>query len=213
MPPRLRRTPWWPVVLLLLVAVGGGWWNTTSAHGTILDDATDAAVGPRDVYFGARHYAVGADGIFDIPNLPRGAKVSIIATGYAKTDFSPEQTEIRLTTSIITTQVNDAVSGKGVPNPKARIGDAQIGSGTPDGSMAIAPAPQKGTAILICAKDHASQTITSGAPTVTVALQPQPGSDCPPLPSPSPVPTPIGQTPSPSPAASPAATASPSPSP
>ena len=213
MPPRIRRTPWWPLALLVVVAVGGGWWNTTTARGTIVDDTTGKPVAPRDVSFGDRHYAVGIDGVFDIPNLPRGAKVSIVATGYAKTDFTSDQTEVRLTTSIITTQVNDAVSGKGVPSPKARIGDAQVGSGTPDGSMVIAPAPQKGTAILICAKDHASQTINAGEPTVTVVLQPQPGSDCPPLPSPSPVPTPAGQTSSPSPAASASPSASPSPSP
>lgn len=203
---RIRRTPWWPFALLLVVAIGGGWWNTTSAHGTIVDDSTGQPVAPRDVSFGNRHYAVGADGVFDISNLPRGAQVTVIATGYAKTDFGADQTEVRLTTSIITLQVNDAISGKGVASPKARNGDAQVGSGTPDGSMVIAPAPQKGTSIVICAKDHAPQTITAGSPSVTVALQPQAGSDCAPLP------TPVGQTPSPAPTPSGSPVASPTPS-
>lgn len=209
MSPRLRRTPWWPLALLLVVTVGAGWWNTTSAHGTIVDDTTGKPVAPRDVSFGDRHYAVGADGVFSIPNLPRNAKVTVIANGYARTDFAPNQTEVRLTTAVITTQVNDAVSGKGVASPKARIGNAQVGNGTVDGSMVIAPAPQKGTAILICAKDHEPQTINAGAPTVVVVLQPQPGADCPPLPTPSPKPTPSGQTPAPSPAVSPSPTKSP----
>ena len=205
----IARWPGWPLLALLVVTIVGGWWNTQSAHGTIVDDATGTPVAPRDVSFGGRHYAVGADGVFDIPNLPRGAKVTILATGYAKTEFTADQAEVRLVTSIITAQVNDAVSGKGVTNPKARIGDAQVGSGTADGSMVIAPAPQKGTAILICAKDFAPETITSGAPTVTVTLKPLAGGDCPRLPTPSPAPTPSGQTPSPSQSASPTPSKSP----
>ncbi|HTH71466.1 MAG TPA: hypothetical protein VL493_09315 [Candidatus Saccharimonadales bacterium] len=209
----LLKGPWWPMLVLIVVAVAGGWWDTQSAHGVIVDDTTGKPVLPQDVSFGSRHYAVGADGVYDVPNLPRGAKISIIASGYAKADVPADQTEVRLTTSIITTQVNDSVSGKGVPNPHARIGDHEVGSGTPDGSMVIAPAPTKGTAILICAKDYEPTTITSGAPDVTVVLTPLAGADCAPLPTPSPVPTPSGQTPSPSPTASPAASPSASPSP
>ena len=210
---QLRKGPWWPLALLIVVAVGGGWENTQSAHGVIVDDATGTPVTPQDVSFGSRHYAVGADGVYDVPNLPRGAKITIIGSGYARADVPADQAEVRLTTSIITTQVNDSVSSKGVPNPHARIGDTEVGSGTPDGSMVIAPAPDKGTAILICAKDYEPLTITAGAPDVTVALTPLAGADCAPLPTPSPVPTPVGQTPSPSPAASPSASPSPSGSP
>jgi len=209
---QLRKGPWWPMLLLLAVALIGGWVNTVPAHGVIVDDATGNPVVPQDVSFGARHYPVGADGVYDIANLPRGARITIIASGYARADVPAEQTEVRLTTSIISVQVNDAATAAGapvpVPNPHARIGDTEVGSGTTSGSMAIAPAPTKGTQILICAKDYASATITSGPPDVVVTLQKQPGSDCPPLPTPSPAPTPVGQTPSPSPSGSPSPTPS-----
>lgn len=216
MPLHLRRAPWAPVLALLLVTLIGGWLNTESARATVVSDATGEVVAPptlRDVYFGNRHYRVGADGVYEAPNLPRGAKITIVANGYARTDAKASDTEVRLVTSIITTQINDADNGIGVPNPKARIGDTQPGNGTTSGSMVIAPAPPKDTEILICAKDYASTTIKSGAANITVTLKKSPGSDCPPLP------TPVGQTPAPSPAASPlpspavAPTPTPSPSP
>jgi len=218
MPPQIVRSPWAPVLALLLVTLVGGWLNSESARATVVSDATGEVVAPptlRDVFFGNRHYRVGEDGVYTAPNLPRGAKITIVANGYARTDASASDTEVRLVTAIITTQINDADSGVGVPNPKARVGDAQVGSGTPSGSMVLAPAPAAGTEILICAKDYASTTIKSGAANITVTLKKSPGSDCPPLP------TPVGQTPAPSPAVSPASspagspapTASPSPSP
>jgi len=191
---------------LLLVTLLGGWLNTESAKTTVVSDATGEVVAPptlRDVFFGARHYAVGADGVYTAPNLPRGAKITIIANGYGRTDANASDTEVRLTTAIISTQINDADTGTGVPSPKARVGDAQVGSGTASGSMVIAPAPPKDIDILICAKDYASTTIKSGSASVTVTLKKSPGSDCPPLPSPSPLPTQVGQTPAPSPSASP----------
>lgn len=200
MPLYLRRAPWAPVLALLLVTLIGGWLNTESARATVVADATGEVVAPptlRDVFFGNRHYRVGADGVYEAPNLPRGAKITIVANGYARTDANASDTEVRLVTSIITTQINDADNGIGVPNPKARVGDAQVGNGTPSGSMVIAPAPPKDTEILICAKDYASTTIKSGAANITVTLKKSPGSDCPPLP------TPVGQTPAPSPAVSP----------
>jgi hypothetical protein len=98
----------------------------------------------------------------------------------------------------------------------------QPGNGTTSGSMVIAPAPPKGTEILICAKDYASTTITSGVANITVTLKKSPGSDCPALPTPAPLPTAPGQpgqtgqpaqSAAPSPAVSPAPMPSPSPSP
>lgn len=210
MPHHLRRAPWAPVLALLLATLVGGWLNTESARATVVADATGEIVAPptlRDVFFGSRHYRVGPDGVYEAPNLPRGAKITIIANGYARTDANASDTEVRLTTSIITTQINDADNGIGVPNPKARVGDAQVGNGTPSGSMVIAPAPPKDTEILICAKDYASTTIKSGAANVTVTLKKSPGSDCPPLP------TPAGQTPAPSPAVSPVPSPAVSPTP
>ena len=214
MPRRLTRTPWLPFLALLLVTLVGGWLTTESARATVVSDATGEVIAPptlRDVFFGDRHYRVGDDGVYTAPNLPRGAKITIVANGYAKTDANASDTEVRLATAIITTQINDADAATGVPNPKARVGDAQVGSGTPSGSMVIAPAPPKGTDILICAKDYASTTIKSGSANITVTLKKSPGSDCAPLP------TPAGQTPSPaptpsrSPAVSPTPSATPSP--
>ena len=210
MPAHIRRTPWAPVLALLLVTLVGGWLNTESARATVVSDATGEIVAPptlRDVFFGNRHYRVGADGVYDAPNLPRGAKITLVANGYARTDANASDTEVRLTTAIITTQINDADTGTGVPSPKARIGDTQPGNGTPSGSMVIAPAPPKDTEIFICAKDYASTTIKSGAANITVTLKKSPGSDCPPLP------TPVGQTPAPSPAVSPAPSPAVSPTP
>ena len=209
MPSHLRRAPWLPVVALILVTLVGGWLNTESARATVVSDATGEVVAPptlRDVFFGNRHYRVGDDGVYTAPNLPRGAKLTIVANGYARTDANASDTEVRLTTAIITTQINDADSGVAVPNPKARVGDASVGNGTPSGSMVIAPAPPKDTDILICAKDYASATIKTGSANVTVTLKKSPGSDCPPLP------TPVGQSPSPAPAPSGAPAASPTPS-
>jgi len=211
MSPHIRRLPWWPLAILLLVMIVGGWLNTESARAIVVSDATGEVVAPptlRDVYFGNRHYAVGADGVYTAPNLPRGAKITVIANGYAKTDANASDTEVRLITSIISTQVNDE-TGAPVPNPKARLGDAQVGSGTASGSMVIAPAPPKDTEILVCAKEYASTTIKSGSANITVVLKKSAGSDCPPLPTPSPAPTPVGQSPSPSPAATPSPSTSP----
>ena len=219
MPPQIVRSPWAPVLALLLVTLVGGWLNTESARATVLSDATGEVVAPptlRDVFVGNRHYRVGDDGVYTAPNLPRGAKITIVANGYARTDANASDTEVRLITAIITTQINDADSGVAVPNPKARVGDAQPGNGTPSGTMVIAPAPPRDTDILICAKDYASTTIKSGAANVTVTLKKSPGSDCPALPTPIPAPTAPGQSPqspAPSPAVSPAPTASPSPAP
>ena len=201
---------------MLLVTLIGGWLNTESARATVVSDATGEVVAPptlRDVFFGNRHYRVGSDGVYEAPNLPRGAKITLVGNGYARTDANASDTEVRLNTVIITTQVNDADTGTGVPSPKARVGDNQPGNGTPSGSMVIAPAPPKGTDILICAKDYAATSIKSGAANITVTLKKSPGSDCPALPTPSPAPTPVGQTPAPSPAISPAPTPSSSPRP
>ena len=204
------------MLALLLVMLLGGWLNTESARATVVSDATGEVVAPptlRDVFFGNRHYRVGSDGVYEAPNLPRGAKITLVANGYARTDANASDTEVRLNTALITTQVNDADTGAGVPNPKARVGDIQPGNGTASGSMVIAPTPPKGTEILICAKDYASTTIKAGAANVTVTLKKEAGADCPPLPSPSAAPTPVGQTPKPSPAVSPTPTPSPSPAP
>ena len=216
MPSSLRRAPWAPVLTLLLITLVGGWLNTESARATVVAAATGEVVAPptlRDVFFGGRHYRVGADGVFEAPNLPRGARITVVANGYARTEVGAGDTEVRLSTAIITSQINDADTGAPVPNPKARVGDTQPGNGTTSGSMVIAPAPPAGTEILVCAKDYAATTIMSGAANVTVTLKKTPGSDCPALPTPSPAPTPVGQTPAPSPVASPTPPASPSPSP
>ena len=216
MPHQITRAPWAPVLALLLVTLVGGWLNTESARATVLSDATGDVVAPptlRDVFFGHRHYRVGADGVYTAPNLPRGAKITIVANGYGRTDANAGDTEVRLATVIITTQINDADTGTGVPNPWARIGDAQLGNGTPSGSMVIAPAPPAGTEVLICAKDYASTTIKSGKANVTVTLKKSPGSDCPPLPTAPGQSGQPGQSPLPSPAVSPTPTVSPSPSP
>jgi len=118
MPPQIVRAPWAPILVLLLIVLVGGWLNTESARATVVADATGAVVAPptlRDVFFGSRHYRVGADGVYDAPNLPRGAQITIVANGYARTEANASQTEVRLTTAIITTQINDADNGIGVP--------------------------------------------------------------------------------------------------
>ena len=211
---RLLRGPWWPLAIVALIATLGGPLNTVNARGVIVSDANGLPMQPRDVFFGQRHFAVGEDGVYNIPNLPRGAKISVIAQGYERVDASVDATEIRLVTSIITMNVAEDGTGNPIKNPEARVGDRVVGKGTESGIMVIAPAPKKEETILVCAAGYDPAFVNTGLPTMGIRLPKGEQRGCPALPGASPTPEP-NQTPRPSgsPAASPAPSAGASPSP
>ncbi|MBM4420078.1 MAG: hypothetical protein FJ034_00525 [Chloroflexi bacterium] len=206
------RTPWWPIVLVAFVLIAGGPLNSVDARGVIVADANGLPLAPRDVFFGARHYKVGEDGVYFIPNLPRGAKFSVIAQGYNRADVPAGTTEVRLVTAIITLNVADSATGQPVKNPEARVGSRVVGRGTDSGIMVIAPAPPKTETILVCASGYASGTMQTGLPTAGIRLAASTDEDsgCPELPGASPRPSAPVITPNPAPA-SPAATPTSSP--
>ena len=209
----LSRAPWWPFVALLAVTlVGGLAFNAVHAHGRLIADVTSMPVKDvRFVAYGARQYPVDDNGVFDIPDLPRGAKLTVIAPGYNRKEFDATETEVRLVVGVVSFQVNDAETKKGIPFPEARIGAdrlTRVGRGVDSGNMAVAPAPDKDTAVYICAKDHIAQVVHVVQPIQEVFLAPQTGTGCPPIPTPIPAPT---QPPLPT--ATPATSPSPSPAP
>ncbi len=188
------RSPWLPVLLAALVMVAGGLANSETAHGVIVADANGLPIAPRDLFYGARHYAVGDDGVFDAPNLPRGAKVSIIAQGFARADVPAGTAEVRLVAAIITFTVADADTGEPVKNPEARVGDKVVGKGTDSGIMVVAPAPAKDDVIAICAAGYDPASTRTGLPNTSIRLT-KGATGCPAAPG----------APSPSPSGSPTA--------
>ncbi len=215
MPRQLIRAPWWPLLVLLAVTIAGGLaFNTVHAHGRIIADVTGQPVKDvRFVAYGSRQYPVDEDGVFDIADLPRGARLTVIAPGYNRKEFDASETEVRLVVGVVTFQVNDASNKIGIPSPEARIGEGwrtRVGKGSETGNMAVAPAPDRNTDILICAKDYSAQVVHVVQPIQEVFLDRLNGADCPPIPTPTPAPT---ARPSGSPTPSPTATAAPTGSP
>ena len=214
MSPRLVRSPWWPLLAFGLVTlVGGLALNTVHAHGRIVSDTTSQPVTEiRFVAYGARQYPVDENGGFDIADLPRGAKLTVVAPGYNRKEFDASETEVRLVVGVVSFQVNDSVTKAGIPSPEARVGDGfltRVGKGSETGNMAVAPAPDRNTDVLICAKDYTSQTLRVTQPIHFIELNKQAGTTCPPIPTTTPAPT---AAPSPSVAPSAAPTPSPKPS-
>ena len=167
----LIRSPWLPVLLVALVMVGGGILNGETARGVVVADANGLPIAPRDVFFGARHYAVGADGVYEAPNLPRGAKLTIIAQGFARVDAPANTTEVRLVAAIITFNVADADTGAPVKNPEARVKDKVVGKGTASGVLVVAPAPAKGEQIVICAPGYENAFTETALPDTGIRLK------------------------------------------
>jgi hypothetical protein len=211
MSPRLARSPWWPLLAFALVMLAGGLlFNTVHAHGRIVADVTGQPVKDvRFVAYGTRQYAVDESGVFDIPDLPRGAKLTAIVPGYNRKEFDATDSEVRLVVGVVNFQVNDATTKVGIPSPEARVGDGfiqRVGKGSETGNMAVGPAPDKNTDVLICATDYTSQTVRVIQPIQIIELNKQAGTTCPPIPTSSPVPTVA-------PSGTPLPTASPSPKP
>ena len=187
--------------------------NTVHAHGRIVADTTSQPVKDiRFVAYGARQYPVDENGGFDIPDLPRGAKLTVIAPGYNRKEFDATESEVRLVVGVVSFQVNDAITKAGIPSPEARVGAGfltRVGKGSETGNMAVAPAPDRNTDVLICAKDHVAQTVRVIEPIQIITLDQQAGTTCPPLPTPSPLPT-TAPSPSAAPSASPSVSPKPS---
>ena len=203
----LLRTPWWPFVVLVAVAIAGGLlFNTVHARGRIISATTAQPVADvRFVAYGARQYPVDINGYFDIPDLPRGARLTVIAPGFNRKEFDAADTEVRLVVGVVNFQVNDATTKAGIPSPEARVGDGflqRVGKGTETGNMAVAPAPDPQTDVLICASDHNAKTVHVLEPIQIVELDRRAGATCPPIPTPTPAPT-VAPIPSASPSPSP----------
>ena len=103
----LLRTPWWPFVVLVAVAIAGGLlFNTVHARGRIISATTAQPVADvRFVAYGARQYPVDINGYFDIPDLPRGARLTVIAPGFNRKEFDAADTEVRLVVGVVNFQV------------------------------------------------------------------------------------------------------------
>ena len=207
-----RRALAVPFALLFLGTFVGGQLNRVDAHGRVVDDTNSSPVPDVTVSFGSRATVTGADGRYELDNLPRGARLDTQQRYYGRHAVPAEQTELRIEPLTITFEVHDAATDKGVDTPEARQpDDTQIGKGTNSGEMVVGPYPARDKPVLICAKNYVSAQVTAQGYLMTVKLTAKDGADCPPLKSP----PPPAQVPSPSPSASgsPGASAAPSPSP
>ena len=202
-----RRALVVPFAVLLVGTFVGGQLNRVDAKGHIIDDTNGSPVPDVTVSFGSRAVVTGADGSYELDNLPRGARLDTQHRYYGRNAVTAEQTELRIVPLTITFEVHDNTSDKGVDTPEARQpDDTQIGKGTASGEMVVGPYPDRSKPVLICAKDYAPEQVIPQGYLMTVHLSAQAGSSCPPLKSPPP-------TPSPSPTAAPSGSPSASPSP
>jgi len=205
-----RYAPALPVVALFVTMLVGGLLNSVDAHGVVQDLSTGAPVGGAEVTFGSRNTVTGPDGSYAMGNLPRGARLSSQPRGYGKGSAPADGSVLELPPLTLSLLVVREGSDPqvGVPSPEVRRGDRVLGKGTVSGSVVVAPYPEVGATLLICAAGYESREIQARGITQEVPLKPG-GAGCPPLPSPSPLPTAPGQSPQPPPSPAP----SPSPSP
>lgn len=200
--PRIAYSPIWSLLALFLAAwIGGYFLNTVEARGQLVAAGTGAPITEASLVFGARTYQPDATGRFVIPNLPRGAVVTVLAPGWTRRDFAWDAGTVELTVGVVNFNVFDATNDRLISRPEARDpGDPlkPICSGNPcvgteTGSIAVPLPPAE---ILVCAKGYASQTVRVVRPVIDVKLQPSPGADCPrpaPSSSPSASPSPTGR--------------------
>ena len=194
------------LVLLFGTWLGGYFLNTTEAHGIVVDSSTGQPVKDVDVAFGQRKDVTDENGAYDLVDLPRGARISISPRfSYADQSVDTDATKVELvpTTLSLTVIEKNVVPDQPVKSAEVRQNDKLLASGTDTGAVVIAPYPQVGSKILVCAPDHQSTEVEARGTQLTVGLV-SGGTGCPPLPSPSP---------SGSPSASPGASGSPAPAP
>ncbi len=209
------RTPVWTWLVLLIATLVGGWtFNTVHAHGRLLAEGSGEPITVATLTYGQRQYSVSDTGQFDIADLPRGAKITVLAPGWTRKEFSADETEVRLTVGVVNFNVSNATNKALIAKPEARDGadhNKTLGTGTDTGSIAVPLPPPD---IFICATDYEAQTIHVVRPIHDVALQPKTGETCPVPPPPSPSPSPSGSAaPSGSPAPSGSGSVGPSASP
>ena len=210
-----RRALVIPFLVLIIGTLVGGQLNRIDARGRIIDDTTGSPVPDVTVSYGARAVVTGADGTYEIDNLPRGARLDAQHRYYGRHAIPAEQTELRVEPLTITFEVHDAATGKGVDTPEARQpDDVSIGKGTVSGEMVVGPYPDRNTTVLICARNYQPEKVTAKGNLMNVDLKFAEGRSCPPLKTPAPTPTPsITPVPTPSAAPSPGGTPSPTPPP
>jgi hypothetical protein len=208
---RFRYLVFLPFALLLAGTwLGGFFLNTVDAGAVVVDSSTGEPVSGVVVAFGDRHTTTDAEGRYALTNLPRGARILITPPfSYSDQTVDPSVTRVELAPSSmnITVLERNVVPAQPVKSAQVRQGDKLLGTGSDSGAIVVAPYPEVGSKLLVCAPDHRSQEIEARGTQINVGLV-SGGDGCPPLPSPSPSGSP-SPTPSPS---GPAPTASPAPS-
>ncbi len=197
--PRIAYSPVWSLLALLLATwIGGYFLNTVEARGRLVAAGTGAPITEASLVYGARSYTPDATGGFVIPNLPRGAAITVLAPGWTRRDFAWDTGTVELTVGVVNFNVFDATNDRLLGKPEARdpadplrpMCSGLMCVGTETGSIAVPLPPPE---VLVCAKGYEAQTVKVVQPVIDVKLRPQPSADCPrPAPSASP-----GASPSP----------------
>lgn len=211
---RHRHLVYLPFALLLLGTVVIGLFNSVDARGIVVDMSTGDPVVDIPVKYGNRSTVTDAQGHYELLNLPRGARVTVVPRfSYSQQSAPAEATKIELPPITLNLQVNQKGTGNptasppvlplGVKNPQVRQNNKVLGTGTETGSVVVVPYPEIGSKLLVCGEGYTPLEIEARGTTKTVELE-FGGSGCPPLPSPSPSrsPSPSGSAPSPSPSPS-----------
>ena len=205
------------LVLLFGTWIGGYFLNTVSAAAVVVDSSTGEPVSDVPVVYGERRTTTDADGRFAMDDLPLGARLLVQPRfSYADQEVPATATRVELAPSLLEIKVvqKNVLPETPVKKAEARQNDKQLATGGDDGNIAIAPYPEVGSKILICAPDYQSTEVEARGTQITVGLIVDPsGPGCPPLPSPSPSPSasPSGGAPTPSPTGPPAPTPTPTP--
>jgi hypothetical protein len=201
----VRRFPIGPflgLAVLGVVTLLGGQFNTTIAQGRVVDDWSGQPIKNAHLLVANQQRADSdAEGRWYLGPVPNGARLSMIAAGYGRVDFTVPLEEIRMVPATLTIDVFDAQTNAKIRHPEVRSAGKLLQTGTETGSVAVVH-PGRGSVFQVCAHVYHIFEGVIDKPFAEIKLEPD-GPGCPPLPSPTPSPTPAPATPTPSPTASP----------